>query len=88
MKLCRLHAVALSISWTTLSGIGAERFKTFASVSSLGPNSICLSLIHSENEVEAGNRAWPMCDDNNNSIACSDAKNCARQRFIAFGIEI
>ena len=71
-----------------MSGIGAERFSTLRKRFLLWAKLDLPSLIHGENEIEASDRARSMRDDNNNSIACSNAENRARQCFIAFGIEI
>ena len=71
-----------------MSGNGALRLSTFASISSFGPNSILPSLVHGEDQIDAGDGARPVRDHDDNAVARPHADNGARERLVAFGIEI
>ena len=45
-------------------------------------------LVHREDQIEAGDGARPMRDHHDNSFACPHPDNGARERLVAFGVEV
>ena len=85
-----LHALALPLSGTTLSGRGpgSGRCNTLARTSSLGPNDLDAPLIHHQQPIDACNRAGAMSDHDDDALTLPHAQDRLRQRFLAVGVEI
>ena len=47
-----------------------------------------LALVHDQDFVDAGDSAGTVSDDDDDAFTFAHAKNCARERFVAFGVEV
>ena len=46
------------------------------------------ALVHDQDLINAGDGAGTMSDDDDDAFAFAHAKNCARECFVSFGVEV
>ena len=85
------HELRRSRFGTTLSeraAVAVSRCSTRASTSSLGPNAWARPWFIISSMIDAGDRARPMGDDDDDAAAVAHAHDGLAERFVALGVEI
>ena len=82
-------ALSAATSGTTLSGAGQRRrLHQLGQDLVLRTERLLTALLHHQQEIDAGDRARPMRDDDDDAAARATREDRLGQGFVAFGIEI